>query len=798
MSDINKKLPAISRISDFDEGQAAQIFCENVDATSKIYWWSQPLGEEREINTEYEVPATPPADALVIEPEEAFKQVLYFGQTRRIPRGSAVMWVENEYGISKPFRVNRPEIWSISVNKSYPGGTVATFGKNQNRSSMDHRPYAILKNVEDGSIVRLINAQSPSYLYDCQEYCTEFDIPKDAPSGKYKLYINAKRGTDLGWSEPVDFEIDANISVVEYFNSKWNRTVTDTTKMPKAAIKTVTAPVEGNFVDMYDEIQSAIDSLEQTGGIVLLSAGTFGISQTLLVKPGVVLIGAGKGATTICGVEGQAFKQDWSTVYFAERYDDLHYHATAQDWGNYMVNYNQNALVQVLSNSGVEGICFRLGGGAAIGVLLANDNKEPLVNTFVNRVLVDNCGGTIHEHGVGMEAFGAYCCGVMGVSKSYNLVVWDSEFKALMPAEFLPGKHESMKIVNNRFVCVPRQKNETYFDSCYNCIFAQNEFVGGRRSLMAQFGFDNNWVYQNRSIDVARSENALEVYMSEYGTGFWSGRPVESKANYFTVAEIDDETVQYINAPEHKVYACIIDGRGLGQYREIISAKDNKLTLKEEWTVIPDETTVFTIMLATVRNMWVDNSSSLSNGQTQLIYGAGLENVIVGHMIDMSAAIIMQAMYYIPGTQNNKESLIGVVAFNTIANCQIRSSGTGVILKNEIYGKFKDEYDPNGYFKRTRGIFGNIIYRNALDGSSGLMYEKNQNIWMDDHFATGVAVGGAYNMVSKNHILNYDSPVRILYNCEGNLFDRNTYTNSGVRFAGEAEPCGTDKDRKWS
>ena len=791
-------VPEISRVSDFEEGQAAQIFCENADWLSKIYWWSQPLGEEKPLNLNYELPQTPPEDAILIKPEEAFNQVLYFGQKQRIPGRSAILWIENNVGFSKPFRINRPDIWNLSVKKTYAGGTVAVFGKNLNRSSQDHRPYAILVNKENGNVVKLINATNPSYLYDAQEFCVEYDIPLNAPDGKYNLYVNAKRGTDLGWSKPVDFEICSNLSIIDYFNSKWNQTVSDTVKMPKTNIKTISAVAEGVFADRYEEIQSVIDEMSKQGGIVLLSAGVFGISKTLIVKPNVVLMGAGKGATTICTVEGATLLQDWNKVCFARRVDDLHYNATAEDWGNYMKDYPLATLVQLSTHSGIEGVTLRLGNGAANGVLIASDKNDTVENAFVNRIAVDNCGSTIHGHGDGMDAFGAHSAGIMCVSKTNNVVVWDSDIKALMPAQFLPARNENMKIVNNRFICSPKQLNETYFATCYGCVIAQNDFIGGRRTLMFQFGFDNNWVYQNRSIDVARSENAQEVYMAEHGTGFWSGKPVTSTADYFTVAKMDERTERYIKSPVRKVYAVIIDGRGLGQYRTVTSIDGLKLTVDKPWDVVPDETTVFTLMIAVVKNLWVDNNSSLSNGQTQLLYGAGLENVLAGHMIDLASGISLQAMYYKPGLDNNEESLIGVVAFNTISNCQVRSSGSGVTIKNEICGSFEpDKDDPYRYFVRTRGIFGNIVYRNAFDGSSGLIYKKNQNIWMEDRYAAGVSIGGAYNMVSKNHILNYDRPVRILYNCEGNLFDRNTYTNSGPRFTGDAEPCGTDKDRKW-
>ena len=784
-------LPEISRISDFEGGQAVQIYCENADWQSKVYWYAEPKKENQEYNFLNEnLPQTPPENALVFKPEETVKQVLYIGQKRAVPCECALMWVENENGFSKPFVANRPQIWNTSLKRAYKGANLAVYGKNLNRASYRKRPLGVLVS-EKGEIIKLTLINTPSYGFDKQEYTVEYRIPENIENGKYKLYVNTSEGADFAWSDAWEIEI-ASLDLISYFNTKWNRTLGDNVPMPECEKRVITASDLGALEDMYETIQSAIDELK-CGGIVVLGAGTFAISKTLILKNGVVLLGAGKGATTLCSVEGKPFVQDWSKAVYAQRINGNHLSTAASDWQPAMANYSHLALVQLESNAGVEGINFKLS-GASIGVLIANETNTPVENSFVNNCEIDSSCLNFYE----VEGeFGAYSSGIISIANTNNTVLFDNVSKALSPICYLPGYHYDDKIIHNRFECLPRQMLEPYLSSMYYSVIAQNDFVSGRRGPMFQFGLSNSWIYQNRSIDVARSENALETYMSEYGKGFASGRVQEATENSFTLITCDEETLSTANNCAHKLYAVVIDGKGFGQYRTVTGAKGTTFTVDKAWDVMPDETTAISVMSATVNNLFVDNNTTLSNSPTQFIYGVGIENVYAGHEIDFGDAIYLQASLIYPPKANERKPLVGVLAFNTVAYCQLRCTGSGIIFKTERLDSVEESIDPENIYPRTHGIFGNSIYRNVLDGSKGHNYVKNQNIWMNEKFNAGITVSGGYNLVAKNHILGYNVSINMLDDCEGNLFDRNTYTGEGVRFVGRGKPIGTDKDRRW-
>lgn len=53
--------------------------------------------------------------------------------------------------------------------------------------------------------------------------------------------------------------------------------------------------------------------------------------------------------------------------------------------------------MRILDHAGMEGIRLELGGGANIGVLLANDREAPVEKAFLNHVVVEAAGLTEYE-----------------------------------------------------------------------------------------------------------------------------------------------------------------------------------------------------------------------------------------------------------------------------------------------------------------------------------------------------------------------------------------------------------------
>ena len=132
----------------------------------------------------------------------------------------------------------------------------------------------------------------------------------------------------------------------------------------------------------------------------------------------------------------------------------------------------------------------------------------------------------------------------------------------------------------------------------------------------------------------------------------------------------------------------------------------------------------------------------------------------------------------------------GIIAFNRIAYCKLRSSGKGIYLNSEgfKYGKISPDYVKYS----AGGFIGNSIRKCAVDGSRDLIYTKNQPTFSDPRPKAGISMGGAYNTVCDNRIGGYAVGVKIKDDCVGNCLDKNIYEGNDVNIIAPSNPLGTD------
>ncbi len=795
--------PEISRITPYEGGETVQIFCENADKKSKVYWWRPLDGENKEVESigrpeSAALPELPPEGARQFKVYDAVDNVIYVTYDN-VPGGTGCFWVENSDGFSKPFVANAPEIWFKSVNEAYRGSAVAVYGD----KFWNNRFKRIgLKNKQTGefSVIEPTHTKSTMYAYNAYRHRTFFAVPDTAQDGEYEIYVHNGTGSQYGWSNAVSLTVKNELTLTDYYRTLWNRETINSVPMPKAARIAVEPDIMGAYVDVTDKLQAAIDSVyENGGGAVILGAGIYAISRTLTLKPGVVLQGAGKGATTVRSVYGSDFSTDWSDVYFAERKSGgMHW---AVDWKPHWDKLENRVFVRIYDDAGISDMRFELGNGVNMGVLVGTNERYGIVHgAFLNNVCVDGSGMNVYIDG----RFGQLSAGIVSVSSTRELTLFRSEFSAICPIYALPADNKGAKMIENIFRCCPMQKDESYICGFSESIFEENKFLDGRRSFMAQENFADNWIYQNRSEGVSRGSNANEVYMSEYGESDWSGYAAEIGSDYIR-ADFDDTGVQngeyawvdrsgVVRKPEdleeYPRFIVILKGRGFGQYRSITKFEGDKAFIDRPWTVMPDETTAFTIVRGTHHVLWVDNNSAFCNSHSQFIWNCGIENIIEGHEIISSGGIRLYANSYY---QKNKSTC--VLAFNRITHCDISGSGNGIWLGTDGY-RISDRAD---YIRYTGGgCFGNSVRQCALDGSAHMHYEKNQGLFktndgrIEIKKSVGIDVGGAFNTLCNNLIGGYKTAVEISDAAKGNCLENNSYFDCEAVVSGKAAPTGCD------
>lgn len=804
--------PEISRISPFEYNEAVQIFGEGFTENSKVYWWRADKNESRDdakigLPGQEALPEFPPEDARVFNVSAVAPHVLYIYAHNHVPWGNAVMWVETDGEISKPHLANKTAIWNQSLSRVYPGGVVSFYGEGM--WSRDAK-RACLKNKKTGEYIMAptVEVEEPSYFQDWHLYRTNVAIPQDTPDGDYEVYVYSGFGGNFGWSDAAELTVTSKYNITEYYRTLFNRNMCREIPMPQCPIYSLPANILGANYDITDELQALLDKAHESenGAIVMLGAGTYAISRTLELRKGTVLMGAGEGATTICAVNGCEFKADWSKLNFAkaiDQYSEIR-NSWAVDWEPHWKRYNHSALIQIFEDAGLNNIHLELGHGANFGVIVSNNNEEcHSFGAFLNKVNVD--GGGLYAFWD--NDFGGTSVAVATVSSTTEFTLFDCNLKASSPLTMLPAYNLRSRIIRNNLHHTSRQSNESFICGLHYSVIEENDCHDGRRSLCTQNGFENNWVFMNKSSGVSRSRCGSEVYMSEYGSADWGGYaseigedyigiPVESgifdaehshevlakESFYLRVMNMGIITPRSIK--EYPRYVCILDGKGFGQYRKVSKVEGNRLYLDKPWDVLPDSTTAFTVVVATANNMWIDNDSSMSCGHSQFVYGCGVNNIISGHECYMSAGILNQAMGGYVHTPT-----IGVFCFNRILHTAIRSSGKGISLQTG--SRNRKNTDPD-FARKTGGVFGNTIAKCAIDGSRNLLYTKNEPDWSDPRPKAGIAIDGGYNTLTDNHIGGYKVGIRIADDCPANCLDNNVYEDVDVNVTAVINPKGDD------
>ena len=783
--------PQISRVSPAWPGETVQIFGEDLAGAEVWLWYPPETIDPADAFDRKPFPIRPP-EAVKLQTVPVDGQVLCAAIPYTVPYGCCLIWVVNEAGEACA-TLNRPEIWNQSLDVALPDDRFTLYG--QNYFGADQRYFikttCVMRHAETGAVYRMrwgVSQDMQQSMPGQNDHRSDYRLPAELPAGRYQIAMTNGTGGPWGWTELRELTVAARRSVTEQAARRWNAECRQNTvfDLSKTKIVRLPAALGDGFADATDALEEAVAAVSAAGGgYVLLPAGRIGITRTLRLLPGVILKGAGQGATTLTVPEGKTlFPSGMPPVSYASRASDGK--NWSRDWKPYMDKDNNTPLVWIETDAGIEDMTLEGGSGIVILTLVGTTDETPSENVFFNRVAFENgIGSALYCHG---NVFDVSYHGILTAGHTEGLTLYRCRAVASFPLMILPAQCRNLRLVGNVFEVSPRQSGDcVYASGLYGAVVTENTFLYGRRTLISQQGMFDCWVFQNRSVGVANTTNANEEYMSEYGQSAWVGKAAEVGPRFVRVG-FDLSRKRLLqrgtvgeNLSEHRWFLIVLRGRGMGQYRTVDHVEGGTIRLTEDWAVLPDKDTVFNLITASQHNIWALNFAGTGSGNSQFVYGSGIENVVVGHSMLMASGISFYAM--MPQHNEAGELIdLGVSAFNRIVNCDCRYSGMGLCLWTNESWSLLDDRDRD-----YENQIGNIVRWNSFVGGSDSDYVKNQTMWTPVRIASGIQTVGSYCLMENNLVSGYDAGIHIRYGSRGTVLQNNSFKHNRVDLIDDSE-----------
>jgi len=556
------------------------------------------------------------------------------------------------------FNVNVPKVnWVISEEglNVTAGGNLRIQGKNLLRQGATGQVVIISADNKHVARAKVANA------FD--DFSVNVNIPGSIPSGNYNLYYHNGLGGRTAWSAPLQ------VVVVNPTINKWDKKIFN--------VKDYGAKGDG-INDETAAFQAAITAVKlQGGGTVYIPAGRYMITDELVLPPFTMLKGASQKVTQlfwspanwaigkmpaslISGTHHFAIKD--LTILATRAWGIIMQKMPSKEQGNVTL---ENLVVKQTAVVGESSSAIKVNRGAAetemqskwfrTGILMRGKNLKIRNCSF-------NCNGMYNF--VAVSGFIQHCkFEKSGTSRS---------FMAVHPKGLI-------------------------FEDCYKQANGYN--------YAANIDESNN-LYEARNVIPFNYINDREVMTTDGGSGAYAGPVADVKGNAVTLPHgaITNQSTAYKWTANKWIGGgvFILEGKGAGQYRRIVSHTVDVIQLDQPFLVNPDATSV--ISITTIRKNLFFINNDVADGGAYQFYGSAENCVISGLKMRRCIGIIGRGSLIYKGRQPNW--------YTDIVNCELREGN--VSPKVAVKTKF------NGY----QNI--NIIGAGGIGMNIGTMVRRNK------------------------------------------------------------------------
>jgi putative cofactor-binding repeat protein len=487
--------------------------------------------------------------------------------------------------------LNWPAVWWVQGDRGLaasPGGWVRAFGKNLGND--ENRPVKI---TLDGPRRATLPAKG-------DDFAVTAELPGEWPEGQYTVRVDNGRGAA---SAPLEIRIGPP--------AHWPATRYDVT--------TFGASSDGQK-DSSAAVEAALAAAEKAGGgIVYFPRGRYILTKPLVIPRLVTLKGQSRELVSLLwpDVDQPPAEQIRGTNSFA-----------IEDLTFYCSNYTRFLVADDLQPDAGNIRLQRL-------TVRADRYRGHLEPQEVDRRLRTPGGNQTPLLVLGGENVEITDCDLY----SSGMVFWLSRLRGALIAD--------NTLTNGRWgwYCLSGSDG---------VIFEGNRIIGG--DLMATGGGLNCLDGSTYSQHVYYARNTLstmfgwdrEAMTSDAGGGAYFGKVASAQGTVVTLA--GDPNLQGRDWAGAGLY--ILDGKGMGQYRRVVSAAGRDVTVDAAWQVPPDATSTVTFCNYQGRCLFIGNDFT-DAGVALQFYGNAIEHIASGNRSTRTAGFHNFGMIYSDGIQPN-------------------------------------------------------------------------------------------------------------------------------------------------
>lgn len=643
-----------------------------------------------------------------------------------------LVWAENSQGVSLPVAVNQTETWWVGPNMAQAGQTIAVYGRNLSRTDGEWTlgdagspPAHVWVESTTGGTGQWTS------VVDVNPYRVEFVVPASLAVGNYRVWVHNGRGGQYGWAQPLTFSVRSAAAN----GTAWTGPVFDA-----GQVWTVNGtPVQMTPNDGTDDslaLQAALDAAGlynlTVGGTqyptVVIPAGTYLMGRSLTIPSNVRVVGAGAGVTVLKAIASwftsplirgsvQANNIELRDLTLHSGYSDLAPTANVYTGGlSVLVRFDNRTDVRLTN------IVFEARSGTALAAV--NVNRLYVTNSvfFASGNFLDQSRQVFIEGSTFWETNNA----------GYAILNWGGQ---------------ELSVTNSY------AESLNWSDASRDAGWGLRLFSNGRGGRFQYVAHNTTRNLGNRpGVDM----NVGEHLLWEGGAAIYTGTP--DAVSSLTVTFDDIPALDL--ASGYAYYAVVLDGRGVGQSRRIVSfnTQTHTATLESAWLVTPGLASRIGIQYLVEYVAVYDNdlqgmaenvSRSSYNGSAGVMLFGGVANVVVDRnslknfrrpvSIWSITSAVDQAILRDP---TSPLDMVEPAFFNVISSNSIDYGRDGIVLFTSSGNTIGDNAPTVDFTP----LVGNVVRANTLTNmlavGLGIAYHRSFDDWAPHHVVDTVIFEG--------------------------------------------------------